>query len=128
MEYFVNCNNAPIAAYDAPLDKIKAAHLYRRLGFSASVQTIDAAVGINSDTLVDTLINQAIGASPLPPPAWADWTDANYPADDDAANALRNAQRGEWRLAYTNALLDNNLRDRLSFFWSNHFVTEVGDL
>lgn len=126
MEYFVNCNTSPIDVYTIPLDKVKAAHLYRRLGFSASVQTIDAAIGANAGTLVDNLINQAIGTPPLPPPAWADWTDANYPADDDAANAVRNSQREEWSLAYTNALLDNNLRDRLSFFWSNHFVTEIG--
>ncbi len=125
MEYFVNCNTSTLAPYTNPLDRSKAAHLYRRLGFSASVQTIDQAVGQNAGTLVDNLINQAIGGAPLPPPAWADWTNANYPADEDAARQLRNAQIQEWRLAYTNSLLANNLKDRLSFFWSNHLVTEI---
>ncbi|MEM7379976.1 MAG: DUF1800 domain-containing protein [Bacteroidota bacterium] len=125
MEYFVNCNTSTLAPYTTPLDSQKAAHLYRRLGFSASVQTINLAVGQNAGTLVDTLINEAINMAPTPAPAWADWNNSNYPADDQAANQVRRAQRDEWRLTYTNGLLNNNLRDRLSFFWSNHFVTEI---
>lgn len=125
MEYFVNCNTSTLAPYTTPLDKTKAAHLYRRLGFSASVQTIDQAVGQTAGTLIDNLINQALNLPPLPAPAWADWNNSNYPADDDAANQMRNAQRDEWKLAYGNAMLDNSLRERLSFFWSNHFVTEI---
>ena len=125
MEYFVNCNTSTLAPYTTPLDKVRAAHLYRRLGFSASVQTIDQAVGQNAGALVDTLINEAVNMAPTAAPTWADWNNNNYPADDDAARALRRAQAEEWRITYTNALLGNNLRDRLSFFWSNHFVTEL---
>jgi len=124
MEYFVNCNTGTLAPYSVPLDKTKAAHLYRRLGFSASVATIDAAIGSNAGTLIDNLVNQAVSGPNLPAPVWADWTRANYPADGDLARDLRNTQLNDWRLAYTNALLNNNLKDRLSFFWSNHFVTE----
>jgi uncharacterized protein (DUF1800 family) len=99
--------------------------LYRRLGFSASVQTIDQAVGQNAGTLVDALINEAVTMPPSAPPVWADWNNSNYPADDDAARQVRRQQLDEWRITYTNALLNDNLRDRLSFFWSNHFVTEI---
>lgn len=125
MEYFVNCNTSTLAPYTSPLDEYRAAHLYRRLGFSASVQTINAAVGQNADTLVDTLVNEAINMPPLAAPVWADWNNSNYPADEDLARQLRRAQQEEWAVAYTNGLLTNNLRDRLSFFWSNHFVTEL---
>lgn len=125
MEFFVNCNTSTLALYTTPLDNLRAQHLYRRLGFSASVQTIDQAVGQTADTLVDQLINEAVNMAPIAPPAWADWTNANYPADDDLARQLRRAQRDEFATAYGNALLNNNLRDRLSFFWSNHFVTEL---
>ena len=121
MEFFVNCNTSTLAPYTTPLDKLRAAHLYRRLGFSASVQTIDQAVGQNAGTLVDTLVNEAVNMAPLTPPVWADWNNSNYPADDDARRQLERQQRDEWRIAYTGALLNNNLRDRLSFFWSNHF-------
>lgn len=125
MEYFINCNSSTLALYTDPLDELRAAHLYRRLGFSASVQTINAAVGQTADNLVDTLVDQALALPPIPPPAWADWTNANYPEDDDLAGQLRRAQQEEFATAYGNSLLDNNLRDRLSFFWSNHFVTEL---
>ncbi len=125
MEFFVNCNTSTLAPYTTPLDKVRAAHLYRRLGFSASVQTVDQAVGSNAGTLVDTLINEAINMPPLAPPAWADWNNSNYPDDDDLARQIRRAQAEEFAVSYTNGLLTNNLRDRLSFFWSNHFVTEL---
>lgn len=125
MEYFVNCNTATLAPYTVPLDQQKAEHLYRRLGFSASVQTINAAIGQTADTLVDNLINEAINLAPTAAPAWADWNNDDYPADDDLAGQMRNDQRTEWRLSYVNEMLGSNLRDRLSFFWSNHFVTEL---
>lgn len=124
MEYFINCNTSTLAPYTAPLDQTRAQHLYRRLGFSASVDTINTAVGQNAGTLVDTLVDQALNMPPIAAPAWADWTNANYPADDDARRQLRNQQFAEFSLVYANGLLNNNLRDRLSFFWSNHFVTE----
>ena len=53
MEYFVNCNTATLAPYASPLDKTRVEHLFRRLGFSASVNTIDQAVGQSANALVD---------------------------------------------------------------------------
>ena len=114
-----------MAPYTTPLDELRAAHLYRRLGFSASVQTINTAVGQTAGALVDNLVNQALAVAPIPAPAWANWTNADYPADDDLAGQLRRTQQEEFATAYGNALLDNELRDRMSFFWSNHFVTEL---
>ncbi len=126
MELFINCNTATLAPYTTPLDEIRAAHLYRRLGFSASVETINQAVGQSATALVDNLVNQALAAPVIPAPEWATWNNDNYPADDDLARQLRRSQREELFTAYGNSLLNNNLRDRMSFFWSNHFVTEYG--
>ncbi len=125
MEYFVNCNTSTLAPYTTPLDEVRAAHLYRRLGFSASVQTVNAAVGQSAVSLVDNLVDQALATPLIPPPAWADWNDANYPADVDLAGQMRRAQLQEYSTTYGNALLDNGLLDRMSFFWSNHFVTQL---
>lgn len=125
MEYFINCNTASLAPYTAPLNRSQAAHLYRRLGFSASVETIDQAEGQTAGTLVDSLIAEAQAAPPIPAPLWADWNRGDYPEDDDERNALIRTQRTEFSVAYANQMLNNNLRERLSFFWSNHFVTEL---
>ncbi len=124
MEYFVNCNVATLVPYTTPLDTTKAAHLYRRLGFSASAQTISTAVNSNAGALVDNLVDQAVAAPPMAAPPWAAWTNANYPEDDDQARAIRRGQVNDWRNGYINALLNNGLKDRMSFFWLNHFVTE----
>lgn len=125
MEFFINCNTSSLAPYTTPLDGQRAQHLYRRLGFSASVQTINQATGQTAGNLVDSLILEAQNMPPLAAPTWADWNNSNYPEDDDQRGQLMRSQQEEFKLAYTNSLLDNNLRDRLSFFWSNHFVTEL---
>lgn len=125
MEYFINCNTSTLAPYTVPLDQTRALHLYRRLGFSASAEIIGQAVGQNAGALVDTLVDQALNMPLLPAPIWANWTNANYPQDGDARRQIENEQRSQFRLDYSNGLLKNNLRDRLSFFWSNHFVTEL---
>ena len=125
MEFFINCNTSSLAPYSTPLDGQRAQHLYRRLGFSASVQTINQATGQTAGNLVDSLILEAQNMPPLAAPTWADWNNSNYPEDDDQRGQLMRSQQEEFKLAYTNSLLDNNLRDRLSFFWSNHFVTEL---
>jgi len=126
MEYFVNCNTSTLAPFAGSLDLQRAAHLYRRLGFSASSETITQATNQPATALVNSLISEALNLPPAPAPEWADWNNSNYPEDDDARRQLRNNQIREWGLTYTNGLLQNNLRDRLSFFWSNHFVTELG--
>ncbi|MGB6150347.1 MAG: DUF1800 domain-containing protein [Pricia sp.] len=125
MEYFVNCNTAPLTPYTTPLDRLKASHLYRRLGFSASAATIDQAVGRNATALVDELVNQALNQNPIAAPVWADWNRSNYPEDRDLRGQIISQQREDFSLSYANGLLNNNLYDRMSFFWSNHFVTEL---
>jgi len=125
MEYLINCNTSSLAPHTTPLTQQQVAHLYRRLGFSASVETINAQTGQTAGPLIDSLINEALNLPPIPAPTWANWNDSNYPADGDAARALRRTQRDEFALAYANSMMSNNLRERLSFFWSNHFVTEL---
>ena len=125
MEYFVNCNTAPLSLYTTPLDRTKALHLYRRLGFSASVATIDQAVGQTAEMIVNNVMAQATSQTPIAPPTWANWNNSNYPEDDEERRILRREQQAELEISYANGLLNNNLYDRMSFFWSNHFVTEV---
>ena len=70
MEYFINCNTSPLSPFAGALNQQQVQHLYRRLGFSASIPTVNGQVGQNAGPLVDTLINQAINAQPIPAPAW----------------------------------------------------------
>jgi len=125
MEFFINCNTSSLAPLTGGLTQEQVIHLYRRLGFGASIQTINTGVGQTADALVDALIAEAIAKPLLPEPEWGLWNNSNYPEDDNEARTIRRAQAQEWRLAYANTMIAGNLRDRMSFFWSNHFVTEL---
>lgn len=124
MEMFVNCNTSGLATYAPSLDILRVQHLYRRLGFSASHEQVSQAVGQNANTLVDNLVDQALNAPTIAAPEWANWTNADYPADDDLRRQLFRTQADEFATSYGEQMLTNNLRDRLSFFWSNHVVTQ----
>jgi len=95
MEYLINCNTSSLAPHTTPLTQQQVAHIYRRLGFSASVQTINTHTGQTAGPLIDTLINEALNIAPLPAPVWANWNRSNYPANDDDARALSRTQRDE---------------------------------
>ena len=125
MEYFVNCNTAPLAAFTSPLDRLRIQHLYRRAGFGASVQLIDQVSGQSANQLVDTLINEALSLPVIPAPEWATWNQDNYPSDNDQRRPILRSQIDTLALDYIRSMQTNTLRDRLSFFWSNHFVTEL---
>ena len=128
MEILSSCNTASLAPYvpttENPWDDSKICHLYRRAGFSASAQVVSTARNQNPGTIVDAIIDEAIGKPLLQQPAWAFWDENNYPADDDQRRDVMGGQVDEWGLTVIRGLIENNLRERLSFFWSNHFVTE----
>lgn len=125
MEYFINCNTSPLSPVSGNLSKSQVSHLYRRLGFSASAETITSGTNQTANALINSLISEATNLAPIAAPTWANWNNSDYSADDDLAGQEKRAQQDELSQAYANSLLDNNLRDRLSFFWSNHFVTEI---
>ncbi|MCO5725104.1 DUF1800 domain-containing protein [Robiginitalea marina] len=125
MEYFVNCNTAPLTPFTTPLDRSRVQHLFRRVGFSATIARVNQAIGQDAGTLVDQIIADALSLPPQAAPPWAGWNRDNYPEDDDLARQTVRTQTSSWALDYTRGLLNNTLRDRLSFFWSNHFVTEL---
>ena len=52
MEYFVNCNTAPLSPYTTPLNKTQVQHLYRRAGFGLSLPDLDQAVGSTANSLL----------------------------------------------------------------------------
>ena len=128
MEIFSDCNTASLAPYvpsgENPWNISKVTHLYRRAAFSVSSDTVHNALNQNPSDLVDNIIDEAINMLPLPQPVWGFWDETNFTGDDDMIRDQKGIQVDEWVLTVTKALISNNLRERLSFFWSNHFVTE----
>lgn len=126
MEFFQNCISGNLNPYSTPLDLKRVLHLYRRAAFSCTVETAKTNIGAMPTTLVDSLVDAALAMPTTPAPAWANWTQNDYPAEADARNEMVGAQKREWKVTYSKALYANNLRDRMSFFWHNHFVTQIG--
>lgn len=124
MELLVNCNTSSLAEYNQPLDKVKVEHLYNRVDFGASQAELQAAAGRNSSALVDEILNQALLQPPTPAPSWANWDNSDYSENAMERNQLRNEQRLDFQITIARAFMNNGLRERLTLFWHNHFVTE----
>jgi len=120
-----SCNEATLTPYipsnDNQWDTIKIKHVYRRLGFGASQDKIDEALALSPDEFIDNLVDNATALPTTPEPFWG-----HYTVNDFADLPTENPQYiNNWRLQTGNDLINENLRGRLTFFWMNHFVTEL---
>ncbi|MBP2833167.1 DUF1800 domain-containing protein [Aquimarina sp. U1-2] len=125
-----SCNLDSLDMYvpspENPWNVSKIHHLYRRIGFGASKAEVLNALSLNNPgALVDTLIDEALALNTTSPPAWGFWNrddfEAAEMANDD--NDL-SFYRREGKNQMINDLIQNKVRERLTLFWSNHFVTE----
>ncbi len=127
---FVNCAIGGLSPFipsqDKPWNRSSATHLFRRLQLGAYVSTTDWAVEQNPVNLVNDLVNLAKNLPLANEPEWAFWQQSDYPADEAEFFALVGQQRIDWIIQWVKDLKNNGLRDRMSFFWHNHFVTDVG--
>ena len=119
-----SCNVASLEVYvpsgTNPWNKQKVNHLYRRIGFGASPEMLTAALNQSPSQLIDNLVDEAINTLPSATPEWGYWT------RDDFNNAPMEVfeYRRMWKIQMVDELFQNGLRERLTLFWSNHFVTE----
>jgi len=123
MEAVFNCTTGTLAPYASsaawPWNRQRTAHLYRRLGFGAPFPVLEQALAQNPLALVDSLVDDALGAPLSAPPAWAGWTLNDY----TDIEAQLEEQFVEWLRTWATDMLDNPLRGKLTLFWHNHFVT-----
>ncbi len=120
-----SCNLDSLDVYvpspENPWNVTRINHLYRRIGFGASKAEVQAALTQNDPSaLVDSLIDQAIALNTTPPPVWGFWNRDQF----EAAPEETSFYRREGKNQMINDLIQNKVRERLTLFWSNHFVTE----
>ena len=113
----------------------RIAHLYRRAGFGARPEELDAAVAAGYQATVDRLVDLSIadGAS-VAPPTFTPPAVVAQPADEAARRAAQRAdQRAnreegrkltQWWIDRM-VLSSTPLRERLTLFWHDHFATSV---
>lgn len=104
-----------------PWNAARVAHLYRRLGFGATLGQIQQGLQMNPSDLIDQLLETAADLGPPDPPVWSGYTNADYDGDQD----LVEAHRRELRFRWLNDMLGEGIRAKMALLWHNHFVTEL---
>lgn len=117
----------PLAPYvptaEKPWNARRVAHLYRRLGFGATLAQIQQGLQMSPSELVDSLLDTAADL-PIPdPPYWASYTSDDYEADPNPD--LRFEHYAEMRRRWLGEMLDEGVRAKMALFWHNHFVTQL---
>jgi len=129
MKTLTSCNVSSLNVYqqttENPWNEERVSHVFRRLGFGATKAQINGALSQSPENFIDNLIDQAIATPVSPSPSWAnttyqDYIDAGLDFDEETQN-----NHNELRITVFNNMLSNGLRERLTFFWSNHFVTAL---
>lgn len=126
---FVNCAIGTLSPFtpttDIPWNRSSATHLMRRMQMGASVNTIDFLLNQDPVEVVNTLVENAINLPFAQEPEWAFWQRSDYPIGNDAFVEAIVQQRIDWTVEWVRSIKNNGLRDRMSFFWHNHFVTDI---
>ncbi len=104
-----------------PWDEQRVQHLYRRMGFGTDHASIQAALALSPTDLVDTLVDDAFNLPLTPAPIWGNWALSDYtnPEVEGPAQII------SWYQQFIEDMMNNGLRDKLTLFWSNHFVTQL---
>ena len=125
----VNCAESNINTYvptsQKPWNLQRAMHLYRRTAFGAKPDVVKNSLSQNPQTLVKKIINEAKSLPLTTPPIWANWQINDYSPIEQERNNQIVYQILEWSNTWLVSMRNNGLRDRMSFFWHNHFVTKL---
>ncbi|MFZ1703533.1 MAG: DUF1800 domain-containing protein [Saprospiraceae bacterium] len=125
----INCaetnNNPYTPRVEKPWDARRVMHLFRRTSFGANQDTVADALDKNPIDVVFSLVGKAVTLPLTPAPIWANWTLNDYSSNPDVRNTQISNQIIEWSSQWVTDMKKNGLRDRMSWFWGNHFVTKI---
>ena len=119
---------AGLEPYTPALDRRHLAHLLRRATFGAGRPDLDAYAGQTASQVVDALLQEA--TTTLPDPVKPPWVDipmpdrkVDPPEEIKEFNMLNRDWLFEYRVDWVNWFQRGGLRERMTLFWHNHFVT-----
>ena len=119
---------AGLDPYTDLLTEKTAAHLLRRTGFGASRPQIEALVGMTATAAVTDIISNAVNL-PLPAdPVWANEAPPNpntMPDEFEQYIQDNNEWSVEYRYDWMQQFYESGLREKLTLFWHDHFVTNI---
>lgn len=124
-----NCAKESIQAYvpssDNPWNLQKASHLFRRTSFGAPIDKVKTSLASTPSVVVNKMVDDAKSLPLTKAPIWAKWQLSNYSPIESERNTQIGSQILEWSRQWTYDMKSNGLRDRMSWFWHNHFVTKI---
>ena len=125
-----DCAVSTLAPYspstENPWNQQKALHLIKRLGFGVNPTNVSSILQQNPSDFIDTLLDQTINLPLSEEPNWAYWSASDYqsngqdPIDSNLENVIQWGY--QWLLDMAG---DNPVREKLTLFWHNHFVTKI---
>ena len=122
-----NCNNSSLKLYVEsnlnPWDISKIRFIYRRLGFGISKEKAKALLNNSPNELINKIISSAKNKTLNNPPEWGFWNNAEI---NNSGNN-QNYYKILWQKQAFSNFINDGFRERLTLFWSNHFVTEYYD-
>ena len=104
-----------------PWNARRVAHLYRRLGFGASLDQIQQGLLMTPSALVDQLLDTAANLGPPVPMSWSNWSAADYGGNTTLIFAHIRELKRRWLID----MAGESIRSKMAFFWHDHFVTQL---
>lgn len=98
--------------------------VFRRLGFGCSLSEIDLYLNSSPEVLIDDIVDGASSIDVTPAPEWSQWDNKQF---NNSGNN-KNYYHTLWQKQAFKDIDNNGFRERLSLFWSNHFVIEYKDV
>ena len=98
--------------------------VFRRLGFGCSLSEIDLYLNSSPGALIDDIVDGASSIDVTPAPEWSQWDNKQF----NNSGKNKNYYHTLWQKQTFKDIDNNGFRERLSLFWSNHFVIEYKDV
>ena len=114
--------------HTALLEQASAAHLLRRAHFGAAPDERTAYLGQPAADVAAALVQEAVEAPMPDPPEWINNVPPGRDASQEERQAYRNQDRANlraWVADWYRRMTEYGLREKMTLFWHNHFVTEV---
>ena len=96
----------------------------RRLGFGCSLSDIDLHLNSTPKSLIDDIVDGASNMEVTTAPEWSQWDNKQF----NKSGNNKNYYHTIWQRQAFKDIINNGFRERLTLFWSNHFVIEYKDV
>ena len=128
--------SSSLETYSGPWGREQVRHLLRRTTYGSTIDDINTSSNLSMESLVDTLLSDhPMPAEPInfyyEDDPFVDigesWIDKPYIRNDNMLIGARRRSLSAWTLG---TLLNSgiNIREKMTLFWSNHFVTQASVL